>query len=159
MAERKHHRRSRSQGYFHQGRPDDIYIQNPDLHTFAYPYPEETMPTPELLFDDEEKENNTFRRSPDSHFTGIELQEPRNFFLEKPPSNWKSEETPISPGVTVLLSPAYGDGDSADLDVIEFFQAYVVLFSDFELNWSLHLYLLFVCLQSDISGTSSCTDY
>lgn len=78
------------------------------------------MPTPELLFDVDERENATFPRTPDN-----EASSPRNFFLEKPPANWKSEATPISPGVTVLLSPAYGD-ESGDLDVMEFFQAYVV---------------------------------
>ncbi|KAF7874885.1 hypothetical protein EAF04_002059 [Stromatinia cepivora] len=115
MADRKHIRRSRSQGYFHRRRPGDIYIQNPHVHTFPYSNPEE-LPTPGLLFDEEEKENIHFR-APD-----IEASSPRNFFLEEPPANWKSEESPISPGVTVLLTPAYGDVDE-DLDVMEFFQA------------------------------------
>ncbi|APA07964.1 hypothetical protein sscle_03g027340 [Sclerotinia sclerotiorum 1980 UF-70] len=115
MADRKHVRRSRSQGYFHRRRPDDIYIQNP--HEFTFPYSNtEEMPTPGLLFDDEGKEN--------IHFRGLDIEasSPRNFFLEKPPANWKSEQSPISPGVTVLLTPAYGDVDG-DLDVMEFFQA------------------------------------
>ncbi|KAK6610939.1 hypothetical protein H4I96_02537 [Botrytis cinerea] len=117
MADRKHVRKSRSQGYFHRKRPDEIYIQNAQSHMFSYANMEGAMPTPELLFDVDEKENATFPRTPDN-----EASSPRNFFLEKPPVNWKSEETPISPGVTVLLSPAYGD-ENGDLDVMEFFQA------------------------------------
>ncbi|KAJ8064731.1 hypothetical protein OCU04_007049 [Sclerotinia nivalis] len=113
MADRKHVRRSRSQGYFHRRRPDDIYIQNPHAFTFPYSNPEE-LPTPGLLYDDEEKENIHFRA------LDIEASSPRNFFLEKPPANWESEQSPISPGVTVLLTPAYGDVDG---DVMEFFQA------------------------------------
>ncbi|KAF7955171.1 uncharacterized protein EAE97_000430 [Botrytis byssoidea] len=117
MVDRKHVRKSRSHGYFHRRRPDEIYIQNAQSHMFSYANMEEVMPTPELLFDVDERENATFPRTPDD-----EASSPRNFFLEKPPASWKSEETPISPGVTVLLSPAYGD-ENGDLDVMEFFQA------------------------------------
>ncbi|TGO24874.1 hypothetical protein BPAE_0093g00370 [Botrytis paeoniae] len=117
MVDRKHVRKSRSQGYFHRKIPDEIYIQNAQSHMFSYANMEEVMPTPELLFDVDERENATFPRTPDN-----EASSPRNFFLEKPPVSWKSEETPISPGVTVLLSPAYGD-ENGDLDVMEFFQA------------------------------------
>lgn len=130
MVDKRHLRRSRSQGYFHRRRPDDIYIKNP--HALPYPYssPDELILTPELLLDgEEEKENVEFSvQIPDPH-SAIESSSPRNFFLEKPPANWKSEETPISPGVTVLLSPAsYLDGDGADLEVMEFFQTYVMYF-------------------------------
>ncbi|QSZ30688.1 hypothetical protein DSL72_000246 [Monilinia vaccinii-corymbosi] len=48
---------------------------------------------------------------------------PRNFFLENLPARWESLEDPISPGVTMLLSPAsWFDEDGADLEVMEFFQ-------------------------------------
>ncbi|KAI9646577.1 hypothetical protein NHQ30_004572 [Ciborinia camelliae] len=121
MVDKKHLRRSRSQGYFHRNRPGDIYIKNP--HALPYLSREELILTSDLLFDGEQKENMKFSVQTSDTHSAIRSSSPRNFFLEKPPANWKSEETPISPGVTVLLSPAsLLDGDGADLEVMEFFQ-------------------------------------
>lgn len=115
MADRKNARRSRSQGYSQRSRADDIYIRDPNV--VPYSSVEELVLTPELLLDGEERENVTVSIRTESAST-------RNFFLEKPPANWKSGESPISPGVTMLLSPASCfDGEGADLDAMDFFQA------------------------------------
>ncbi|KAB8300071.1 hypothetical protein EYC80_000305 [Monilinia laxa] len=125
MNDRSHLRGSRSQGHFHRRRPDDIYIRNPPAHTFAYSSVEQLVLTPELLIDREEEKENIIlsMRTPDlPHSTNVSSSL-RNFFLEKPPANWNSEQSPISPGVTMILSPASClDGDGVDLEVMEFFQ-------------------------------------
>lgn len=130
MNDRSHLRSSRSQGHFHRRRPDDIYIRNPPAHTFAYSSVEQLALTPDFLIDREEEKEDTIlsMQTPKLILPSTNVSSsPRNFFLEKPPADWDSEQSPISPGVTMLLSPASClDGDGVDLEVMEFFQTYVV---------------------------------
>ncbi|KAA8572656.1 hypothetical protein EYC84_003251 [Monilinia fructicola] len=126
MNDRSHLRSSRSQGHFHRRRPDDIYIRNPPAHTFAYSSVEQLALTPDFLIDREEEKEDTIlsMQTPKLLLPSTNVSSsPRNFFLEKPPADWDSEQSPISPGVTMLLSPASClDGDGVDLEVMEFFQ-------------------------------------
>ncbi|KAM3080875.1 hypothetical protein ACMFMG_004835 [Clarireedia jacksonii] len=123
--------RSTSDRNFHRRKPEDMYVETSKKHApqATYTAPNEIMFIPDMLVDDKPDSVTfsvrcspvPFGRSPGIQST---ISSPRNFFLEKPPANYyRNEASPISPGVTVLLSPASYDEDGSDVDAMDFFQA------------------------------------
>jgi hypothetical protein len=119
---------------FNRRKPEDIYVKASERHNphVADTAPNELIFTPDILID-HEPDSVTFsvRCSPVpfGRSPGIQsaISSPRNFFLEKPPPEYyRTEESPISPGVTVLLSPTSYDEDGSDFDGMNFFRAYVI---------------------------------
>jgi hypothetical protein len=118
---------------FHRRKPEDIRVKASERQKphVANTTPNELLFTPDILIDDG-PDSVTFsvRCSPVPFGRSPSIQSaissPRNFFLEKPPAGYyKTEESPISPGVTVLLSPTSYDEDGSDAGAMDFFRAYV----------------------------------
>ncbi|PQE16782.1 hypothetical protein CJF30_00003497 [Rutstroemia sp. NJR-2017a BBW] len=116
---------------FHRRKPEDICVKASERQKphVADATPNELLFTPDTLIDDG-PDSVTFsvRCSPVPFGRSPSIQSaissPRNFFLEKPPADYyRTEESPISPGVTVLLSPTSYDEDGLDADVMDFFRA------------------------------------
>lgn len=134
MAERRLER-STSHRMFYRRKPDNIDVETskrPAPHE-ADAAPDELIFTPDMLINQPDSVTFSVRCSPVlfGRSPGIQsaISSPRNFFLEKPPADYyKSGDSPISPGVTVLLSPTSYDEDGSDVDAMDFFQAYVDFF-------------------------------
>ncbi|PQE12120.1 hypothetical protein CJF31_00000287 [Rutstroemia sp. NJR-2017a BVV2] len=116
---------------FHRRKPEDICVKASERQKphVADTTPNELIFTPDTLIDDG-PDSVTFsvRCSPVPFGRSPSIQSaissPRNFFLEKPPAGYyRTEESPISPGVTVLLSPTSYDEDGSDADAMDFFRA------------------------------------